>query len=97
MDKQVKFITKKTVAVLGEDGFWTVIADLVAGEKEGDEPFDTRTIACKAIGKDLEGAVKTAYKGLDAQFADLDHNLFNLPKEKDGKYFPYPLKDNETS
>jgi hypothetical protein len=97
MDKETQFLSNKTVATLGEDDFWTVICDVTAGQKEGEEPYDTRTISTKAIGKDLVKAIETASIALSEKFKELDFNLFNLEKEKDGKYFPYPLEGEQNS
>lgn len=92
MAERTKFMCTKTLATL-VDGFWEVIADMTSSEQVGDELPDTRTIAIRSIDKNLERAVRTANHALQARFVQLEYNLYNIPKEQDGKYFPYPIKD----
>lgn len=91
-----RFLISKTIADLDESGYWKATVDLVVGVTE-DGILDTRTISAASIDKDLESAVATAATSVEKQFEELNGNLFNLPKDKDGQYIPYPLIDSETS
>ena len=88
-----KFISSKTYAVLGDDGFWNVIADMAELRQVGDNQAETRTMAIRSIDKDLQRAIATANNSLQRKFVELGYDLFNIPKEEDGKYFPYQIED----
>lgn len=98
MGKEIHVLTTRTVATEMSDGFWEVISQIIMGRRQNPEDeFETRTIAAKAIDRDINNGVQVAYRSVNSIFAELDHDLFNLPKEQDGKYFADPLKDIENT
>jgi len=89
MNLQV-FISTKTLAK--KDGnVWVVVSDIVQGRRNLEsDPWDTRTISIKSIDKSLTKAHDLAKNSLDREFNRLNQDLFEIPKEKDGTYIPYP-------
>ena len=94
MKNFMQFTSSKTIATAGEDGNWTVVGDVTSGKTLEDGTIDTRTISSMAYDTDLDKAFDVVSRSLQAKFKDLNSNLFNLPKELDGKYIPHPLESH---
>jgi hypothetical protein len=92
-----KVFIYKVVATYSDDGFWTVIGDMVGGDDLGFDHIETRTLNAKSIDKDLTRAMETVDKSLQARFQELNGDLLSIPKEEDGHYFPSPIEHNKTT